>query len=141
MQGVPRNSTPQQTGGSKLRVLIADDHAMLRQGLCSVLRAQPDFEIIGEAADGHQAVTMARQLKPDIVLMDVTMPELDGVEATRMIRQEHPTMVVIGLSVQTARQIEAAMKEAGAAAFVSKEAAVEQLCEAIRTAQLSSQAS
>ena len=86
MQGVPRNSTPQQTGGSKLRVLIADDHAMLRQGLCSVLRAQPDFEIIGEAADGHQAVTMARQLKPDIVLMDVTMPELDGVEATRMIK-------------------------------------------------------
>jgi len=141
IQGVSRNSTPQHTGGSKLRVLIADDHAMLRQGLCSVLRAQPDFEIIGEAVDGHQAVTMARQLKPDIVLMDVTMPELDGVEATRMIRQEHPTMVVIGLSVQTAGQIETAMKEAGAAAFVSKEAAVEQLCEAIRTAQLSSQAS
>ena len=137
MQGVPRNSTPQHTSGSKLRVLIADDHAMLRQGLCSVLRAQPDFEIIGEASDGHQAVNMARQLKPDIVLMDVTMPGLDGVEATRVIRQEHPTMVVIGLSVHTVRQIEAAMKKAGAAAFVSKEAAVEQLCEAIRTAQLS----
>ena len=139
MQGVPRNSTPQHTSGSKLRVLIADDHAMLRQGLCSVLRAQPDFEIIGEASDGHQAVNMARQLKPDIVLMDVTMPGLDGVEATRVIRQEHPTMVVIGLSVHTVGQIEAAMKKAGAAAFVSKEAAVEQLCEAIRTARLSSE--
>src|SRR3989304_1986696 len=71
---------------SPIRLLLADDHAMLRQGTAELLRREPDLEVVGEASDGAQAIELARQLKPDIVVMDVRMPVLSGVEATRRIR-------------------------------------------------------
>jgi DNA-binding NarL/FixJ family response regulator len=123
----------------KLRVLIADDHAMVRQGLCGLLDAYAEIEVIGEAAIGEEAVTLAGRFQPDIVLMDVSMPKMDGVEATRRIKQEWPGMTVIGLSVHTAGQVEAAMKEAGATAFMNKEAAVDELYQTIQTARITLQ--
>ena len=113
---------------------MADDHAMVRQGLCSLLKEYDDIQVIGEAANGEEAVTLVDQLEPDVVLMDVTMPKLDGIEAARLIKCKHPAVVVIGLSVHTAGQVEIAMKEAGAEAFMNKEAAVEQLYQTIHRA-------
>ncbi len=120
--------------GTTIRVLVADDHAMVRQGLCGLLKEYTEIHVIGEAANGEEAVALAHQLEPDVVLMDITMPKLDGIEATRLIKRKYPAMVVIGLSVHTAGQVEAAMREAGAAAFLNKEVAVDQLYQAIHQA-------
>ncbi len=122
-----------QTNGSKIRVLVADDHAVVRQGLCSLLAGYDDIEVVGEAANGYEAVEMDRQLQPDIFVMDVTMPKLDGIEATRRIKQQHPATVVIGLSVHNSPQVEKEMRNAGAAAFLNKETAVDQLYKTINT--------
>ena len=120
---------------STIRVLVTDDHAMVRQGLCSVLDQYSEIQVVAEAANGEEAVALADQLKPDIVLMDVTMPKMDGIEATGLITRAHPGMVVIGLSVHTATQVGAAMMEAGASAFLNKEAAVDHLYQTIHAAQ------
>ncbi len=117
-----------------VRILLADDHAMLRQGLRSVLDAYADVEIVGEACDGEQAISLAQSLQPEVVVMDVNMPGLDGIEATRQLRQEQPTISVVGLSVHNNPQIERAMREAGAAGFLTKDSAVEQLYLAIQQA-------
>jgi PAS domain S-box-containing protein len=119
---------------SPVRVLLADDHAMLRQGLRSVLDAYADVEIVGEASDGEQAVLLAQSLQPEVVVMDVNMPGVDGIEATRRLRQEQPTIAVVGLSVHNNPQIERAMRDAGAAGFLTKDSAVEQLYVAIQEA-------
>ena len=120
---------------SKIRVVVADDHAMVRQGLCGLLSQYSDIQVIGEAANGEEAVALADRLQPDVMLMDITMPKMDGIEATRRLKCAHPGMVVIGLSVHTAGQVEAAIKEAGAIAFINKEAAVEELYHTIHTAR------
>jgi len=120
---------------SKIRVIVADDHAMVRQGLCGVLKQYSDILVIGEAANGEEAVTLADRVQPDVILMDVTMPKMDGIEATRLLKRAHPDVVVIGLSIHTAGQVEAAMIEAGASAFINKEAAVEELYQTIQFAR------
>jgi CheY-like chemotaxis protein len=117
--------------GSKIRVLVADDHSVVRQGLCGLLAGYDDIEVVGEAANGYEAVEMDRRLQPDIFVMDVTMPKLDGIEATRRIKQQHPNTVVIGLSVHNSPHVEKEMRTAGAAAFLNKETAVDQLYETI----------
>jgi signal transduction histidine kinase/ActR/RegA family two-component response regulator len=118
-----------------IRVLIADDHAMVRQGLCGLLAAYGNIQVVGEAADGEEAVTLTIQLQPDVVLMDVNMPQMDGIEATRRIKQVLPATIVIGLSVQNAAHVGRVMREAGAAAFLNKEAAVEDLYHTIQVAR------
>jgi len=118
-----------------IRVLIADDHAMVRQGLCGLLAAYGNIQVVGEAADGEKAVTLTIQLQPDVVLMDVNMPQMDGIEATRRIKQVLPATIIIGLSVQNAAHVGRVMKEAGAAAFLNKEAAVEDLYQTIQVAR------
>jgi PAS domain S-box-containing protein len=120
-----------QTPSHRLRILLVDDHAMVRQGLRSVLESYSDLEVVGEAGDGGAAIGIAAALKPDVVVMDINMPNIDGIEATRHIVKEHPDVVVIGLSVQNERHIEEAMLKAGAAVFVTKERAAGQLYEAI----------
>jgi two-component system nitrate/nitrite response regulator NarL len=85
---------------AKLTVFLADDHQLFREGLAGILNAQPDFEVVGEASDGLEAVVMARKLKPDIVIMDISMPRMDGVEAARLIRQERPDAVIVMLTVR-----------------------------------------
>lgn len=129
LDGRPHRPTP------VIRVLIADDHAMVRQGLCGLLAGYADIEVLGEAANGQEAVALTTQLQPDVVLMDVNMPGLDGIEATRLIKEAMPSTIVIGLSVQNAGHVGMAMREAGAIAFLNKEAAVEDLYHTILTAR------
>ncbi|MGC3974467.1 MAG: response regulator [Nitrospira sp.] len=116
-----------------LRILLADDHAMVRQGLRSILDSYPDISIVGEAADGEEAVELAGRLAPDVIVMDVNMPKMDGIEATRRIKARWPGITVVGLSVSTAAQVESLLLEAGASCYVSKEAAGIHLYGAILT--------
>jgi CheY-like chemotaxis protein len=104
----------------KIRVVIVDDHRIVRQGLVMVLQSEPDIAVVGEAENGQQAMEMARQLKPDIVLMDMSMPVMDGVQATQRIRQDLPETHVIGLSMYTEKAMMARMRAAGAEAYVNK---------------------
>ncbi|HVG01936.1 MAG TPA: response regulator [Nitrospira sp.] len=114
-----------------LRVLLADDHAMVRQGLRSILESYRDISVVGEAADGEEAVEMAERLAPDVIVMDVNMAKLDGIEATRRVKARWPGIRVVGLSVSTRAQVESLLLEAGASCYVSKEAAGDQLYGAI----------
>ncbi|MBI3244619.1 MAG: response regulator transcription factor [Chloroflexi bacterium] len=84
----------------RIRVLLADDHALFREGLATILAAQPDFEVVGEAGDGLEALVKARELVPDLILMDIEMPGFDGLEATRQIVQELPAVIVVMLTVR-----------------------------------------
>jgi len=114
-----------------IQVLLVDDHAMVRQGLRSILDSYTDLTVVGEAADGQEAIVMARALRPDVVVMDVNLPLLDGVEATRRLRREHASMAVIGISVRNDPQVKVAMTEAGAVDFLPKESAAGQLYDII----------
>ncbi len=116
---------------ARLRILFADDHQVVRQALVAMLTGQPDILVVGEAANGLEAVELAHELHPDLVIMDVTMPVMDGLEATRRIRRELPDVRVIGLSMFEDEQIATAMQQAGATAFVSKTASPGELLKAI----------
>ncbi|MGE0468325.1 MAG: chemotaxis protein CheB [Nitrospira sp.] len=115
-----------------IRVLLVDDHAMVRQGLRTILDSYPDLEVVGEAADGEEAVAAADRLRPSVVVMDINMPRMNGIEATAHIKAHDPAVVVIGLSVQADAHSRAALLEAGAVALVTKEAAAEELYRTIR---------
>lgn len=112
---------PRQAGG--IRVVLADDHAVVRQGLKSLLESFSEVDVVGEAGDGLEAVGLAAALNPDVVVMDINMPRMDGIQATRTICQNHPGICVIGLSVRQDNQTEQAMRAAGAAGYMSKESA------------------
>ena len=126
---------PDSRTDTKIRVVVADDHAMIRQGLCSVLTQYSDIQVVGEAANGEEAVALADRLQPDVMLMDIHLPKLDGIEATRLLKRTHPGMVVIGLSAHITGPVEVAMKAAGAIAFINKEDAAEKLYHTILTAR------
>ena len=106
---------------------------VMRQGLAGLLRVEPDIEIIGEASNGQSAVNLIRELRPDVVLMDISMPGMDGIEATRIIHKEFPEVRIIGLSMFQEEAQQAAMREAGAVAYMTKSGPSEALIEAIRT--------
>jgi PAS domain S-box-containing protein len=125
-----RAKTPAISGG-KIFLLVVDDHAMVRQGLCSLLDAYDDIHVVGEARNGKEAIELASQLKPDVILMDVTMPDIDGIEVTKRIKSDHPHVLIIGMSVHGAEQVQSAMSNAGASAFIHKEAAVDTLHQTI----------
>jgi CheY-like chemotaxis protein len=120
--------------GGLMRVLLVDDNAMVRQGLRSLIDGFTGMEVIAEAGDGEEAVALADGLKPSVIVMDIHMPKMNGIEATRQITSRHPEMVVIGLSVDAGLDNRAAMMKSGAAALLSKEAAVSQLEGAIKRA-------
>lgn len=123
-------SVDDSTSGG-IRILLVDDHAMIRQGLRTILEGYADTLIIGEATNGFEAIAMASDLRPDVIIMDVNMPQLDGIAATQRIKAAQPAVIVIGHSVNESRQVVEAMKGAGADAFLSKEAAAGQLHDAI----------
>ena len=114
------------------RVLLVDDHAMVRQGLRSILETYHDLEVVAEAADGMEAVESAISKQPDVVVMDINLPRLNGIDATRRIKKDAPATVVIGLSVHYSSQTHAALIDAGASALLSKEQATEDLYGTIR---------
>jgi DNA-binding NarL/FixJ family response regulator len=122
------------TDGTPSRVLLVDDHAMVRRGLRDFLELHDDIQIVGEAADGGEAIEQARALQPDIVVMDLMMPGIDGIEATSRIRAELPTVEIIALTsfVEEARVLAAI--EAGASGFLLKDAEADELAAAIRAA-------
>ncbi len=114
-----------------IRVLFADDHKVMRQGLIQLTAGQPDIRIVGEATNGREAVELAHRLRPDVIVMDISMPEMDGIEATRRIRAELPGVRVIGLSMFEDEHTARAMRDAGAEAFVSKSASSSEVLKAI----------
>jgi two-component system response regulator NreC len=116
----------------KIRVLLADDHPIVRLGLRALLAGEPDMEVVGEAATGLQAVALARQLCPDLVLMDITMPG-DGLDATRQIRATCPDTLVLILTVHAEASYLFRLLKAGASGYVLKSTADEELIKAIRT--------
>ncbi len=120
---------------SKITVLLADDHAIVRQGFHLLLEAEPDIAIVGEAENGRQAVQMAKQLLPDVVVMDIAMPLLNGLEATRRIIKEVPSTRVLVLSSYSDDEYVQQLSEAGAAGYLLKQTAASDLIKAIREAK------
>ncbi len=121
---------PRET--KKIRVLLADDHTILRAGLRMMLNAQPDIEVVGEASDGRQAVAEAQRLEPDLILMDITMPECNGIEATRQVKRLLPDIRVLVLTMHENEEYLFQVLRAGAAGYILKEAADTELISAIR---------
>jgi len=113
-------------------VLLVDDHAIMREGLRSLLERQPEIEVIADTGDGRKALELVRELLPDVVIMDVTMPGLNGIEATRRITGEFPQVRVIALSIHSKRRYVADMLSAGAAGYILKECLFEELVQAIQ---------
>jgi CheY-like chemotaxis protein len=116
---------------NRIRILLVDDHDVMRQGLAALLASERQMKVIGEAADGLQAIEQARALQPDIVLMDFSMPRLDGVEATRRIKAEFPEIKIIALSIYEQFDRATAMIAAGASAYYTKSDNVDGLIQAI----------
>jgi DNA-binding NarL/FixJ family response regulator len=116
-----------------IKILLVDDHAIVRQGLHSLLEKEPDIEVVGEAEDGREALELVSKLMPDVVVMDITMPNLNGVDATRQIMHEFPKVKVIALSMHSDRTFVVSMLKAGASGYVLKECLSDELVEAIRT--------
>ena len=114
-----------------VRILIVDDHELVRRGVRSILVTRPEWEICGEAADGSDAVEKARDLKPDVVLLDITMPHMNGLDAARIIRRDVPRAKVIILSQYEGAEMRSRALEAGAEGYVSKSDASRQLLMAI----------
>jgi DNA-binding NarL/FixJ family response regulator len=118
-----------------IKVLLADDHTVVRQGLRSLLAIEEDIEIVGEAESGRQAVQMAKQLLPDVVVMDIAMPSLNGLEATRQITKELPATKVLVLSSYSDDEYVQRLTEAGAVGYLIKQSAANDLLKAIRETQ------
>lgn len=116
-----------------IRILLADDHKILCEGLRALLENEPNMEVIADAADGRTTVKLARELSPDVVIMDVAMPGLNGIVATRQITDEVPGVKVVALSMHSDRRFVTAMLKAGALGYVLKECAFEELARAVHT--------
>ncbi len=116
---------------STIRIIVADDHDFLCVNLCIKLGECRDFKIIGEAANGQRAVELTRELKPDVIIMDITMPVMNGIEATRQITNEFPDVKVIGLSMHSDNGFVEEMMKAGAKGYLLKSCSVEEISKAI----------
>ncbi len=114
------------------KILLADDHQIVREGLHSLFEKEADLEVVGEAENGRQAVRMARDLKPDVVVMDVAMPELNGIEAMRQILAELPAAKVLALSMHSNKHYVIEALKAGASGYLLKDGAFDELVQAIR---------
>jgi len=119
----------------KQKVLIAEDHAILREGLRALLSGTPELEIISEAQDGQEAINLARQLEPDLILMDLTMPNINGTEAMRMIKRHNPDIKIIVLTVHKSEEYVRATLDAGANGYVLKDDSHNDLLTAIMNVQ------
>jgi len=117
----------------KIKILIADDHPVVRKGLWSCLSGKTNFKIVGEASDGAAAIQKVKELAPDVVLMDIDMPQKDGLEVTNVLRKESPNVKVLILSMQSNRDTVLRIIKAGARGYVLKDAPTDELARAIET--------
>ena len=117
---------------TNVQILLADDHKLMREGLSALLTQQPDIQVVAQANNGREAVQLSERLSPDVVVMDVSMPDLNGIDATRQIIARRPATKVIALSMHSDRQFVAEMFRAGASGYLLKDSAFEQLASAIR---------
>ncbi|MBW1710554.1 MAG: response regulator transcription factor [Deltaproteobacteria bacterium] len=120
-----------------MKIVLADDHSLFREGLKSLIQEHPDLEIVGETGNGRDAVKLCRELWPDIVIMDVAMPELNGIEATRQIVNECPGIKIIAVSMHSSRRFVVDMLQAGASGYLLKDCAFQELSMAISAVQSS----
>jgi len=118
---------------SKIRVLVVDDHTIVRDGICALLALAGDIEVVGEAANGSEALKMVKELEPNVVLMDIAMPIMGGLEATRRIRREFPRTTVLALTQYDDKEYVLQIIEAGASGFISKASASSELAQGIRS--------
>lgn len=118
----------------KIRLLLVDDHAVVRVGLRMLLEGEPDMEIVGEAASASEAINLVAQLKPEVVLMDIGLPDLSGIDATREIKRVYPETAIVALTIHEDEEYFFKMLEAGASGYVPKRAAPEELITAIHAA-------
>lgn len=117
--------------GKCIKILIADDHTIVRSGLRLLLDAEPDLEVIGEALDGREAVYKAAEFHPDVILMDVTMPNMDGLEATRLIKRSWPEIQILALTMHRSEEYFFEMLKSGASGYLLKGAKTDELMEAV----------
>lgn len=132
--GKPAPQVRSPKPGVRIRVMLADDHVVMREGLAQLLGQEADIEVIGQAVDGQEAIELAARLQPDVILMDMSMPRLNGVEATRAIHNDYPHIRIIGLSMFSEKERAQALRDAGAVAYLTKSGPPDELIAAIRLA-------
>jgi len=126
--------TDQHAGRSLIRVMVVDDHGIVRGGLSTFLMTCEDMELVGEAANGEQALELCSQVEPDVILMDLVMPGMDGATATQLIREQYPDIQVIALTSFKERELVEGALQAGAIGYLLKDVSAEELANAIRAA-------
>src|SRR5512135_3735216 len=119
---------------SPIRILLVDDHAVVRSGLSKFLMVNKDMQLAGEASDGEEAIQMAREHQPDVILMDLMMPGMDGISATREIRAKHPQVKIIALTSFSEQNMVQGALQAGASGYLQKNVTASELANAIRSA-------
>lgn len=115
----------------RLKIIVADDHQIIREGICNMLGCMTDMEVVGEASNGRAAFRLARKRQPDIIIMDISMPELNGIEATRQIKAELPDIKIIALSMYADKRFVLGMLKAGVSGYLLKDCAFSELTDAI----------
>lgn len=126
-------SRTQSGNDVKIRILLVDDHKLLREGLSAILENESGMEIIAQASTGRQAIDLIKQNTPDVVIMDVTMPDINGIEATHRILANHPKIKIIGLTMHTDKRTVKEMLKAGAKGYLPKDCARDELARAVRS--------